>query len=80
MKHMFLAVLVASALFVLAARGISAADSCIASLPAVAIKTGECPALRHGETINEVKQNVSTLLQDIVHCMLLGHTQLPQCI
>ena len=68
---MLVAVLAASAFFMLtAASGISAAGSCAVLLPGVANKTGGCPA-----SISEiVNQNVSTLLQDIVHCMLLGRT------
>ena len=57
-----------------AASGISAANPCTALLPVIAIEGGECPA-SGGETINEIEQNVSTLLQEVVHCMLqLGRT------
>ena len=67
--------LAASTLFVLAAAsGISAADPCTASLPAVAIRGDECPDSIGDETINEIEQNVSTLLQDVVSCKLLGRT------
>ena len=76
MEHrLFVAVLAAFTLFMVAApSGISAADSCTTSLPTVTIEGGEC----RGETINEVKQNVSTLLQEVVRCMLqLGHSLHP---
>ena len=70
---MFVAVLTASTLFTLTAAS-GSSTACTVLLPAVAIKTGECQASR-SETMNEIKQNVSTLLQDVIHCMQqLGHT------
>ena len=69
---MFVAVILA--LFMLtAASGISAAGSCTNSLPTVAIEGGKCP-VGSGETIKEVEQNVSALLEEVVSCMLLGRT------
>ena len=72
---MFLAVL-AVALFILtAATGGSAADSCTASLPPLVGGGGECSASGGGELLNGIRQNVSTLLPGVVHCMLqLGRT------
>ena len=72
MRHRMLALL--PALFVLATvSGISAVDPCTVSLPAVAIRGEECPDSR-SEIMNEIKQNISTLLQDVVHCRLAGRT------
>ena len=72
---MFLAVL-AVALFILtAAVGGSAADSCTASLPPLVGGGSECSASGGGDLVNEVRQNVSTLLPGVVRCMLqLGRT------
>ena len=71
---MLVAVLAASTFFMLtAASGISAAGSCAVLLSAIVVKTGECPASK-GETVNEIEQNISTLLQDVVRCIQLGHT------
>ena len=47
--------------------GSSNADSCTASLPAVVIRGGdECPVLRGGKIMDEIRQNVSALLQEVV--------------
>ena len=79
---MFVAVLAAT-LFMLsaatvvlltAATGGSAADSCTASLPPLVGGGGECSASGGGHLVNEVRQNVSTLLPEVVRCMLPGHT------
>ena len=70
-----LATVLAVTLFMLsAATGGSAADSCTASLPPLVGGGGECSASGGGDLLNEVKQNVSTLLPGVVHCRLLGHT------
>ena len=57
-----------------AATGGSAADSCTASLPSLVGGGGECPASGGGDLVNEINQNISALLQGVVHCMLLGRT------
>ena len=63
---MFAAVF-ATVLFILtAATGGSAADSCRASLPLLVGGGGECSASGGGDLVNEVKQNVSTLLLGMV--------------
>ena len=50
----------------------SNADSCTASLAAVVIRGGdECPVLRVGETLDEIRRNVSALLQEVVRCNYL---------
>ena len=47
--------------------GSSNADSCTASLPAVVIRgEDECPALRGGKIMDEIRQNISALLQEVV--------------
>ena len=71
-----IAAVFAVVLFMLtAATGSSAADSCTASLPPLVGGGGECSAPGGGEFVNEVRQNVSTLLPEVVHCMLrLGRT------
>ena len=59
----------AATLFVLsAAIGGSTADCCTASLPPLVGGGGECSVLGGGDFVNEVHQNVSTLLQEVVHC------------
>ena len=70
------AVVLAATLFIIltAATGGSAADSCTASLPPVVGGGDECSASGVGELVSEVNQNISTLLQGIVQCMLLGHS------
>ena len=70
------AVVLAATLFILtAATGSSIVDSCTASLPSVVAWGGdECSASGVGELVSEVNQNISTLLQGIVQCMLLGHS------
>ena len=52
----------------------SAANSCTASFPVVQRRENECPALGDSDLVNEINQNISALLQEIVHCMLLGRT------
>ena len=70
---MFLAVLVASLFVVSAATGGSAADSCTVSLPPLVVRGGDvCPALEGEELMNRIRQ--SSLLQNALHCVLLGHT------
>ena len=66
----------AIALFILtAATGGSAADSCTASLPALVGGRGECSASGVSDLVNEVRQNISALLPNLVHCRLqLGRT------
>ena len=71
---MFLAVLAATLFMLSAATGGSAADSCTASLPPLVGGGVECSASGGGELVNEMNQNISALLQGVVHCMLLGHT------
>ena len=71
---MFLAVLVATLFILTAAVGGSAADSCTASLPPLVGGGGECSASGGGELVNGIKQNVSTFLPGVIHCMLLGRT------
>ena len=76
MEHqLVVTVLAVAILFLLtAASGISAANPCTASLPGVTIKGDECPD-PGGETVNEIEQNISTLLQEVARCMLqLGRT------
>ena len=71
-KHrMFIAVF---ALFMLStATGGSTADSCTAFLPPLAGGGGECSASGDGELVNEINQNISTLLDNVIGC-LLGRT------
>ena len=70
---MFAAVLAATLFVVSAATGGSAADSCIVSLPPLVVRGGGvCPALEGENLINKIRQ--STLLQDALHCVLLGRT------
>ena len=72
---MFVAVFAATLILLTAATGGSAADSCTASLPPLVRGGGECSASGRGDLVNEVRQNVSTLLSEVVRCMLqLGHT------
>ena len=74
-QEMFAGVLAATLFMLSAATGGSAADSCTASLPPLVGGGGECSGSGGGELVNEVRQNVSTLLPGVVHCMLqLGHT------
>ena len=70
---MFAAVLAATAFMLSAATGGSAADSCTASLPPLVGGGSECSASGGGD-LNEVRQNVSTLLPEVVRCMQLGRT------
>ena len=71
---MFLAVLTATLFMLAAATGGSAADSCTASLPPLVGGGGECSASGVGDLVSEMNQNISALLQGVVHCMLLGRT------
>ena len=71
---MFLAVLTATLFMLAAATGGSTADSCTASLPPLVGGGGECSASGVGDLVNEMNQNISALLQGVVHCMLLGRT------
>ena len=74
-QHSMFTTLFAAALFVSsAATGGSAADSCTASLPPLVGGGGECSASGVGDLVNEMNQNISALLQGVVHCMLLGRT------
>ena len=66
-------VAVLAATLVMLSADSSTADSCTASLPSLVGGRGECPASGGGELVNEINQNISTLLEDVVHC-LLGHT------
>ena len=53
----------------------STANSCTASLSAVHGREDECPASGGGDLVNEINQNISALLQEVVRCMLqLGRT------
>ena len=70
---MFIAVLAAILFVVSAATGGSAADSCTVSLPPLVVRGGECPASGGGELVNEINQNISALLEDVIGCWL-GHT------
>ena len=55
------------AVMLTAATGSSNADSCTASLPEVVLRGGdECPALRGGKIMDEIRQNVSALLRKVV--------------
>ena len=70
-----LAVALAAALFILtAATGGSAADSCATSLPPLVERRGECSASESEELVDQVIQNVSALLPEVVHCMQVGRT------
>ena len=71
---MFAAVLAAVLFMLTAATGGSAADSCAASLPPLVGGGGECSASGRGDLVNEVKQDVSTLLPGVVRCRLPGRT------
>ena len=65
---------IAAALFVVsAATSCSAADSCTASLPPLVVRGGECSASGGDELLNEINQNISALLEDVIGC-LLGRT------
>ena len=59
---MFAAVLAVTLFMLTAATGSSATDSCTASLPPLVGRGGECSASGRGDLVNEVRQNVSTLL------------------
>ena len=74
MEHkMFAAVLTATLFMLSVSTGGSAADSCTTSLPPLVGGGGECSA--SGELVNKIRQNVSTLLPGVVHCILqLGRT------
>ena len=75
MKHRMIVAVLAATLYILtAATGGSAADSCTASLPPLVGGGGECSASGGGHLVNEVRQDVSTLLPEVVRCMLPGHT------
>ena len=69
--RMFITVL-AAALF--AFIGVSAADSCTASLSPIVVRGGGggCSASGGGELVNEINQNISALLPGVLHCMLPG--------
>ena len=72
---MFVAVLAATLFMLSAATGGSAADFCTTSLTPLVGGGGECSASGGGDLLNEVRQNVSTLLPGVVRCMLqLGRT------
>ena len=71
---MFLAVLAVGLFILSAATGGSAADPCTASLPPLVGRGGECSASGGGELVNGIRQNVSALLPDVVHCMLPDRT------
>ena len=71
---MFVAVLAVTLFMSTAATGGSATDSCATSLPPLVGGGGECSASGGGDLVNEVRQNVSTLLPEVVPCLLLGHT------
>ena len=71
---MFAAVLAATLFMLSAATGGSAADSCTASLPPLVGGGGECSASGRGDLVNEVRQNVSTLLPGVVRCMQPGRS------
>ena len=60
------------AVMLTAAIGSSNADSCTASLPAVVIRgEDECPVSGGNTAMDEIRQNVSTLLQEVVRCKYL---------
>ena len=71
---MFLAVFAATLFILTAAVGGSAADSCTAYLPPLVGGGGECSASGGGELVNGIRQKVSALLPDVVHCMLPDRT------
>ena len=71
---MFATVFAATLFILTAATGGSAADSCTTFLPPLVGGGGECSASGGDELVNEVRQNVSTLLPGVVRCMLLGRT------
>ena len=72
---MFVPVFAATLVLLTAVTGGSAADSCTAFLPPLVGGGGECSVPGGGDLVNEVIQNVSTLLPGVVHCMLqLGRT------
>ena len=71
---MFVAVLTATLFILTALTNGSTADSCAASLPPLVGGRSECSISGGGELVNEVRQNVSTLLPGVVRCMLPGHT------
>ena len=64
---MFVPVFAATLYMLSAATARSTGDSCTASLPPLFEGGGECPASGGGDLVNEVNQNVSTLLQEVVH-------------
>ena len=63
MEPFFVAVLVVLLSIV---TGGSAASSCTAFLPAVHGREDECPASGGGDLVNEINQNISALLQEVV--------------
>ena len=72
---MFAVVLAATLILLTAATIGSTADSCTTFLPPLARGEGECSASSGGdELVNEAKQSVSTLLEEVVRCMQLGRT------
>ena len=73
-QEMFAAVLTATLFLLTAPTDGSAADSCTASLPPLVGGGGECSASEGGGLVNEINQNISTLLPEVVHCMLPGCT------
>ena len=71
---MFAAVVPVTFFLLSAATGGSAADSCTASLPPLVGGGGECSASGGGELVNGIRQDVSTLLPEVVRCMLPGRS------
>ena len=71
MEPFFVAVFIA---LLSTATGGSAANSCTATLSAVHGREDECPASGGGDLVNEINQNISALLQEVVCCMLPGCT------
>ena len=67
---MFAAVFAATLFMLSAATGGSAADSCTTFLPPLVRGGGECSAPGGGDLVNEINQNISTLLPGVVHYML----------
>ena len=71
---MFLAVVAATLFMLSAATGGSAADSCTAFLSPLVVRGEECPALEGEDLVNEINQNISALLENALHCVLLGRS------
>ena len=71
---MFLAVFAATLFMLSAATGGSAADSCTAFLSPLVVRGEECPALEGEDLVNEINQNISALLENALHCVLLGRS------